>query len=284
MRTATITAAIIATTLSATAEAQVDLAKSYDDDAVAWFSAVTAFNMGVNVIACAATAAAEGRDVLKDAAQCVGGSSLQSAAALLASTGVPFAGQFVSMTMDQVGTSIIDNTVAGKEPLSSFYYDVGPFVLEVSEDGVVPSWRLFSVAGIIAAVAQGGELDAAATLTWQTFVFKREMEGYRGYAMANVVSYDPSKMSDDHPLEGTIIHEMIHVQQYRRLQPLEHLMPFAELRSKIGLRVGEDVGKILLSGPESLCHTFMDDAAKCTRNLAGFPAEPESYAVQNMYK
>jgi hypothetical protein len=255
------------------AEAQDDPA-NYDGLTVL---ASVGVNVAINSVACGIAAAVNDRDVVKDMSKCAAGALLQSTASAIAIADIPVFTGITARSLNQIGTSLVDNTVAGLKPLEKVYYDLGPFLFNFSEDGVGVEWRIMPLVGIIANFAKGATFDGLSTLNYQTITFKMDMGDYKtGNAVGNVMLYNSALTSDD----TIIAHEFIHTLQYGRAQPIEHLNPLGEYSSKIGLRVGEDVGHGLLMLPQVMCRAMVESNNDCRNSWAGFPIEMEAYGWQ----
>ncbi len=244
---------------------------------------VLAFNVGVNTAVCGITAAVEKRDVLEDMGKCFAGSTLQYAGMEMMVHDVPVL-PGMGRNLVQLGTSIVDNTVAGEEnPLKYISYDLGPGMFQIdTETGETNFyWRILPLYGIFANVEQGNTFDWMDSLSYQTLVFHTKADaildkGQGGLTIGNVINYDPNYRS-------FLAHEYIHDSQYIRLRPTQQLVPefLSPLEEELHLRIGEDLSYALLTLPQVLCRAADGENSTCGRTWStGFPLEFETYYMQ----
>lgn len=231
-------------------------------------------NAGINVATCGISALINDREPLADMAKCLGASTIQYAGIGIMAADAPFISGFAGRATLQLGTSIIDNTVSGKDAMDTYYYDVGPLLFSIDSEGVDVEWRIFPIVGMVSMLARGGQLNILETLNYQTPIFNLDLDnGVGGITNANVIGIDPDAL---HFNRAILTHELIHMSQYIRLQPLDNLAP--EFLGAAKLRIGEDIGMLSLSAPETICRLIDENSTDCKWGWPGFPIEFEAYS------
>ncbi len=272
-----------ALTLSSTADAQQELPVGYikEIDPLARI-AVLGTTVVSNGILCSITAAAKKRNILPEAGQCMGAGLIQYMGMELGMYDVPVL-PGMALRIVETGTSIVENTIGGRDPLELLHYSMyGPGLFEINTvTGKVDIfWRIEPLVGINYNVFKRNELDILNTLSYQTITFKAEAEQDKegsparilGYTVGNVMTYDPKS-------EHTLAHEFNHTLQYVRFRPAQEYMP-AEIgffKDKAHLRIGEDTASLLFNIPIAVC-TLADDTS-CGRRWWN-PTEVESYVME----
>ncbi|MBI4147349.1 hypothetical protein HY494_01710 [Candidatus Woesearchaeota archaeon] len=272
-----------AVTLSSTAAAQQELPAGYigEIDPLARI-AVLGTTVVSNGILCSITAAAKKRKVLQEASQCMGAGLIQYMGMEVGMYDVPVL-PGMALRIVETGTSIVENTVGGREPLELLHYSMyGPGLFEVNTNtGKVDFfWRIEPLAGINYNLFKQNELDMLNTLSYQTITFKAAAEADKnsdsarilGYTVGNVMTHDPSS-------GGTLAHEFSHVLQYVRFRPAQEYIP-AEIgffKDKAHLRIGEDTASLLFNIPIAVC--TLTEETSCGRRWWN-PTELESYTME----
>ena len=238
--------------------------------------------VSLNGLICGINAAVKKRDVLKDTAQCLGAGVLQYIGMETAMYDVPVL-PGISLRLVETGSSIMENTIAGREPFELLNYSlIGPGMIQIDtkDPGVDFFWRIAPTFGIIFNLAKGHEIDWLNTFSYQTPVFMAEADRFNefttgitnGYAIGNVLTYDPR-------FKHALPHEFNHVLQYARYQPAQAFMPeqIDFLEQKMHLRIGEDLALISLNAPHLICSATGEPA--CARRFWN-PTEVEAYTME----
>jgi len=231
--------------------------------------AVLGFNLLGNTFLCAAVAAAEERPILTDGANCLAGATIQFAGMEIGMLNVPVL-PGIGLRVVETGTSIIDNTLAGRKSFEKLHYEFGPLLFEIDTNGSF-NWygRILPLAGLIGNITAGNAFNVEDTFSYQTFSFNTSMQDIDGYAFGNIMTYN---------LKGTYIraHEFNHVLQYVRFRPAEQLVP-SFLRDKAHLRIGEDLAIGVMNLPLLICSaTGEKDCGRRWWNIT----EVESYVLE----
>ncbi len=236
-------------------------------------AAVFGVNVGINGLICGTVAAIERRDVLKDTAKCVFGAGVQYVGMELGMQNVPVL-PGMSLRIVETGTSIIDNTLTGRNAFDKLYYEIGPMLFEIDtrkeHDHFNWYWRALPIAGLITNIAQENSFNIADTLSYQTFSFNTSIvNGADGYTLGNIMAY-----SDRWSFVRA--HEFNHVLQYVRFRPFEHVFPNF-LQDKAHWRIGEDILTGTMYIPLLVCAAAGEQG--CGRRW-WMLTEAESYIMQ----
>lgn len=267
----------IVLTASAPAEAQEQDANEFsfgliDQVSPSARAAVFGVNAGINAIICSTAAAIEKRDFLEDGAKCLLGGSIQSLGMEIGMYNRPIV-PGLAMRIVETGTSIIDNTLAGRDIFDRLQYEIGPVLFEIDSTTAEVSayWRALPIAGIIGNLVLGNQLNIEDTLSYQTFTFNTiKNANINGYTLGNIMSYDPNVST------YVRAHEFNHVLQYVRLRPAEQLFP-EFLRFNAHWRIGEDLLTGMIYAPLLLCSAAGKD--NCGRRWWNL-TEVESYIME----
>lgn len=249
--------------------------------------------LGVNVVGnsllCGIIAAANGRDVLKEAGQCFGGATLQYLGMEMGAHDVPVLPGFGLRTVE-TGTSIIENTLAGREPFEQLQYELGPMLYQFNlKNGDVDMyWRATPIAGFIYFTTQGYDFNWADSFSHQTFTFhstdiqdndgKDEDTSVGGMTIGNVMVYKSQK-----PAMGA--HEFTHVLQYTRFRPAQlliqemDLMPLNFIENTLRYRMAEDLVSGIFWGAGAIGCASIEDNYECTKRWWNL-LEAEAYIMQ----
>ena len=157
-----------ALTLSSTADAQQELPVGYikEIDPLARI-AVLGTTVVSNGILCSITAAVKKRNVLQEAGQCIGAGLIQYMGMEIGMYDVPVL-PGIALRIVETGTSIVENTVGGRDPLELLHYSMyGPWLFEVNTNtGMVDFfWRIEPLVGINYNIFKQNELDMLNTLS-----------------------------------------------------------------------------------------------------------------------
>ncbi|MEK6905196.1 MAG: hypothetical protein AABX24_02230, partial [Nanoarchaeota archaeon] len=246
--------------------------------------AVLGTNVGLNGIICGITAAVERRNVLKDTGQCMAAGTIQYMGMEMGMHDAPVL-PGIGLRVVETGTSIIDNTLAGREPFERLHYEFGPalFQIDLKNKGLDTYWRISPAAGIIYNTARGNELNLFETFSYQTFIFNKDTDANAlnpdvGLTIGNIIFYDP-KYPD------IKAHEFNHVLQYVRFRPAQLLVPepLSFLEDTLHYRAGEDVANVLFYGIGKIGCAAIDDVPSCERRWWNL-LEAESYTMQTAYE
>ena len=230
---------------------------------------VLAVNVGVNGLLCGVVGAINERNFFKDARKCMIGGTFQYVGMEMGMHDVP-ALPGVGLRFVETGTSIIENTLAGREPFERLHYELGPLLYQINfkengVDGVETYWRITPVIGLVANFVQGHRLNWPETFSYQTFMFNfdsvAELDNpvtsftsangienpKRGYTLGNVMVYDQK-------YPAIAAHEFDHVLQYVRFRPAQLLVPESLhfLEDTLHYRAGEDAASLFFHGTNNL--------------------------------
>lgn len=248
--------------------------------------AVMAVNIFGQGLICGVASAAGGHDVRRvfhDAAQCMLGGTIQYIGMELGIQDVPILPGF-AMRVIETGTSIIDNTLAGREMLERLHYELGPLMIEIdTRRGEIDAfWRIYPVAGIIYNVAGGHDLDPIESLSTQIITFRANAGpipglNYNGETTGNIVRLN---YGAGPRLQG---HERMHVYQYIRFRPFQNIFPDALdfFEETLHLRLGEDLLFGLITLPQTICRAT--DTSYCGRQVYDL-GEIEAYTMDSALK
>ncbi len=245
---------------------------------------VLGVNVGINGLICGITAAVEERDVLKDVGQCMAAGTIQYMGMEMGAHDVPVL-PGIGLRVVETGTSVIDNTLAGREPFERLHYEFGPalFQIDLKNKEFGTYWRIGPVVGIIYNIVQENELDWFETLSYQTFVFNRDtnanvLNPTVGITVGNIMYYDP-KYPD------IKAHEFNHVLEYVRFRPAQLLVPkpLSFLEDTIHYRVGEDATSLFFYGIGKIGCIARSEDPYCERHWWNL-LEAESYIMQTAHE
>lgn len=233
---------------------------------------------GINVLGngflCGTVAAYEGRNVLKDAAKCMLGGTIQYAGMEVGMRNEPFV-PGIGLRIVETGTSMIENTLKGDSLFEQLSYEAGPmlFHFKPAKKEFDWEWRVLPIGAATLNIASGYDISFSDTLNYQTPFFKTEriLDGSHGYAIANVAVYKDGEFSDR-------AHEFDHVLQYTRMRPLNLALPEKPLLKKLHMRLGEDIGMTVLNIPQTLCGLEKE----CSLYWLS-PHEMEAHTMQEIY-
>jgi hypothetical protein len=237
-----------------------------------------------NGLACGIAAAVKKRNVLKDTLKCLLAGSIQYAgleAAMYDAPGLPG----LALRAVETGTSMVDNTLAGRGLFEHLHYSLGPALiqLDLHRNRTDLYWEVLPLVGIVRNVAKGHEFSFTDSISYQVPVFTRTPtaeDNFGGEAIGNVLMYEHTREGRVTPIQkAERSHEFAHVLQYVRLRPMQRAMPrpLRSLEEKIHLRTGEDLTFMALSAPLRIC--FAVDGKDCEIQLYN-PLELEAYAMQ----
>ncbi len=241
-------------------------------------------NVGLNGIICGITAAAAGRNFLKDTGQCMAAGTLQYMGMEMGMHDTPVL-PGIGLRVVETGTSIIDNTLAGREPFERLQYELGPalFQIDLKNKGLDAYWRISPAAGIIYNTVEGNEFNWFETFSYQTFIFNKDTNANAlnpdvGLTIGNIIFYDP-KYPD------IKAHEFNHALQYVRFRPAQLLVPkpLSFLEDTLHYRAGEDVANVFFYGVSRIGCAAINDAPYCERHWWNL-LEAESYTMQTGYE
>src|SRR3989344_5481114 len=88
-------------------------------------AAVFGVNVGINGLVCGITAAVEKRNVLQDVSKCMAGGVIQYVGMEMGMHDVPVL-PGVGLRVVETGTSLVENTLAGREPFEHLHYGLAP--------------------------------------------------------------------------------------------------------------------------------------------------------------
>lgn len=244
--------------------------------------AVLGTNVALMGTICGITAAIEGRDVIRDAAHCALGATIQYTGMELGMHNVPIL-PGIGLRIVETGTSIIDNTLAGRDILDRLQYELGPLLFEIdtqgSDSGVSLYWRIGSTAGLAISIARQNRLSIGDTLSYQTFIFEGESvvdsaSISNGQTIGNIILISEGE-------EWVIVHEFDHVLQYVRARPFQQALGSGQefIENDLHLRIGEDVLLSVLALPELFCS--MVSEGYCSRQWFNLH-EAEAYIMQTV--
>lgn len=246
--------------------------------------AVLGTNVGLNGIICGITAAVEKRNILKDTKQCMAAGTLQYMGMEMGMHDTPVL-PGIGLRVVETGTSIIDNTLAGREPFERLHYELGPalFQIDLKNKGLNTYWRISPAAGIIYNTVQGNELNWFETFSYQTFIFNKDTDVNAlnpnvGLTIGNIIFYDP-KYPD------IKAHEFNHALQYVRFRPAQLLVPepLSFLEDTLHYRAGEDVANVFFYGIGQIGCAAIDGVPNCERRWWNL-LEVESYTMQTAHE
>ncbi len=270
--------------ISSTSNAQMPDDPSYigDVDPAARLG-VLGVNVGLNGLICGIVAAVEERrEIFKDIGQCMGGGMMQYAGMEIGMNNIPVL-PGIGLRAVETGTSIIDNTLAGREMFEHLYYEFGPalFRIDTKNKGFDFYWRVAPVIGLLYNYTENNELNWLDSFSYQTFVFNSHApvtpaEPQTGLAIGNIMMYNT-----EYP--GTKAHEFNHVLQYARFRPAQLLVPekLSILEDTFHYRLGEDAVSLMFWGVEEIgCITAGNQY--CSRRWWNL-LEAESYTMETGY-
>lgn len=235
--------------------------------------AVLGVNAGVNGLICGITAAMENRNILHDSAVCVLGGIIQFTGMELGMTNIPVL-PGAALRITEIGTSVIDNTLNGNEPLDYLSHSFGPVTIRIETKGGELDfyWNILPILGLSFNLMQLNEPDFLNSLNYQAFVFRTKYgPPNSGFTFGNVFTYQTESSS------FTLAHEFNHVLQYIRLRPAQKFIGFEELEEEHNLRIGEDLAVLFLNTPLAICAVAGGEA--CGRRYWNI-LEIESYAME----
>lgn len=213
---------------------------------------VLGVNTALQTSICGIVAAVNDRNILKDIGKCFGGATIQFIGMEMGVHEAPVLPGFGLRTVE-TGTSIIYNTLQGKEPFETLQYELGPGLIEIDTKkfDMRLFWRPYPIYGAIYFMAKGYKFNLGDTMNYQTPVFEltRDSLNVVGHTEANLMAYDKNYPSAK-------AHEFIHVMQYVRYRPFQLLVPdsFSFFEDEAYMRIGEDIAKTMVSLPNSICH------------------------------
>ncbi len=240
--------------------------------------AVLGTNVILNGAICGIVGAAENRDGWRDMAQCMLGAAVQYAGMDIGMYDVP-ALPGLALRIVETGTSIIDNTLTGREMFERLHYEFGPALIEIdTRRGDINGYlRAYPIAGIIYNIGEGHEFNALETLSTQILTFTNndpETPGIpHGMTTGNIVWFDRDVGA------GLHAHERTHVFQYVRFRPLQNAIPdgLSFFEETLHLRLGEDLLFLLINLPQTICQAT--DSEYCGRQPYNL-GELEAYTMQ----
>ncbi len=223
------------------------------------------------------------RTVIKDFFKCALAGSVQYAGMELGMRDVPALPGF-SLRLVETGTSMINNTLAGRSLLERLDYEVNALLVsyDTRQHKVDVYWRVLPLIGVARNLAEGNNFSLEESLSYQTAVFyRRPQEGTAaGGYIGNVLVYERNVFGEMSPSSPSYrAHEFAHVLQYNRVRPFQLALPrsLGFLEQKLHLRTGEDIGAMLLATPVYLCRLAgAEDCDLQPYNLQ----EMEAYTMQ----
>lgn len=244
---------------------------------------VLGVNVGINGLICGIVAAVEERrDILKNTSQCMAGGVLQYAGMEIGMHDIPVL-PGIGLRTVETGTSIIDNTLAGREPFEHLHYEFGPvlFKIDTKNKEFDFHWRFAPVIGLFYNFTDNNELNWIDSFSYQTFVFNSHTpatpaEPLKGLAIGNIMMY-----KTEYPESKS--HEFNHVLQYARFRPAQLLVPksLSFLEDKLHYRLGEDAVSLMFQGVKEIA-CVATDYNYCSRRWWNL-IEAESYTMQTAY-
>ena len=235
-------------------------------------------NLALQTSICGIVAAINDRNILKDIGQCFGGATIQYIGMEMGVHEVPVLPGFGLRTVE-TGTSIIYNTLQGKEPFETLQYEFAPVLLEIDTKkfDMRLFWRPYPIYGAISFMVKGYKFNLGDTMNYQTPVFEMTRDNLNvvGQTEANLIAYDRNYPSAK-------AHEFTHVMQYVRYRPFQLLVPdsLGFLEDEAYLRIGEDIAKSITSFPNTICHL---GGESCSRRWWAIH-ELEAHAMASGYE
>lgn len=242
---------------------------------------------GVNVLGngfvCGAVAAFKRRNIIEDAIKCMFAANIQYLGMELGMKNIPALPGF-ALRILETGTSMIDNTIAGRGLLDRLHYEFNTFLFEVDtkDSDLRLYWRVMPIVGTAVNIAQGNTFSIEDTLSYQTATFYRLPTDSRigGHTIGNVMMYQRTRNAGvSENVARRRAHEFAHVTQYTRLRPAQNAVPdsLGFLEERLHLRIGEDITTMIVKSPKYICEAIGGkDCDIQPYNLT----EVEAYAMQ----
>ena len=275
---------VLTTSLTANAQSHND---DVDEDTLivapdpAGRAAVLGINMGINGLVCGIAAAVEERNILQDAGKCMAGGAIQYAGMEMAMHDAPVL-PGVGLRVVETGTSIVENTLAGREPFEYLHYSLAPVFpgllqIDTKNQELDFYWNIMPWVGLTYNAAAGNDFDILQSLSYQIYVFdsKKDDFGRVGATFGNIMNYDHDKP------HNIAAHEFAHVLQYTRMRPAQQLIPqqvdFVE--KILHLRLGEDLAAYSFWAAKDIGCIARDWEPLCERRWWNL-LEAEAYTME----
>lgn len=274
---------LLFSSLAEAQESEPDASEIYDVNPAARLGVLGVNALG-NGLLCGVVGVANQRNFFQDAGKCMAAGTLQYLGMEMGMHNVPVL-PGVGLRVVETGTSIIENTLAGREPFERLQYEIGPslFQIDLKEKNVNFYWRIAPIIGSIHNVALGNEVNWFDTFSYQTLVFNADVNlsaenRLMGLTTGNVMFYDP-KYPD------IAAHEFNHVLQYVRFRPAQLVVPeqLSFLEDTLHYRLGEDAALLFFYGINMSGCAARDNDPLCDKHWWNL-LEAESYIMQTAHE